>query len=82
MSDPIARLLLENIQPRSRRGSWHGGPTAVGALRGVRAEQAAWTPTPGRKSIWALALHIAYWNSAVRRRHDSESNARHRRGDI
>lgn len=76
ISDRIAKLLLENIQPRAGRGSWHGGPTAVGSLRGVTAEQAAWTPAPGRKSNWALALHIAYWNYAVRRRLDGGSGTR------
>lgn len=76
MPDLIATLLLENLQPRAGRGSWHGGPTAPGALRGVTAEQAAWTPAPGRKSIWALALHIAYWKYAVRRRLEGGSGAR------
>jgi uncharacterized damage-inducible protein DinB len=76
MSDSIATLLLENIQPRPGRGSWHGGPTPVGALRGVSAEQAAWTPAPGRKSIWQLALHIAYWKYAVRRRIEGGADSR------
>jgi uncharacterized damage-inducible protein DinB len=60
-------LLAEAIRPRSGRRGWHGGPTPPGALRGVTAEQAAWRPGPRRKSIWALTLHIAYWNYAVRR---------------
>lgn len=60
-------LLAEAIQPRSGRRGWHGGPTPPGALRGVAAEQAIWRPGPGRKSIWALALHVAYWDYAVRR---------------
>lgn len=76
MSDSIAKLLLENVRPRPGRGSWHGGPTAVGALRGVSAEQAAWTPAPGRKSIWQLALHIAYWKYAVRRRIEGGADSR------
>lgn len=76
MPDPIAKLLLENLQPRPGRGSWHGGPTAVGSLRGVSAEQAAWTPAPGRKSIWQLALHIAYWKYAVRRRIEGGADSR------
>jgi DinB superfamily len=59
-------LLAETIQPRSGQ-AWHGGPTPVGAVRGVTAEQARWTPAPGRKSIWTLTLHIAYWKYAVRR---------------
>jgi uncharacterized damage-inducible protein DinB len=33
----------------------------------VTSEQARWAPTPKRKSIWQLALHIAYWKYAVRR---------------
>ena len=67
MTDPIATLFVENVQPRRARG-WHGGPTPLGAVRGVRPEQAAWVPFPGRKSIWQLTLHIAYWKYAVRRR--------------
>ncbi|MEO5579676.1 MAG: DinB family protein [Gemmatimonadaceae bacterium] len=68
MPDPIAKLLLENVHPRPGRGAWHGGPTSFGSLRGVSAKQAEWVPAPGRKSIWQLVLHIAYWNYAVRRR--------------
>jgi DinB superfamily len=62
---PVA-LLVEAIQPKAGQG-WHGGPTPLGALRGVGAEQARWQPAPGRKSIWVLTLHIAYWKYAVRR---------------
>lgn len=72
----IATLLLESIQPRPGRGGWHGGPTPLGALRGVTAEQAAWAPWPGRKTIWQLTLHIAYWKYAVRRRLEGGSAAR------
>jgi uncharacterized damage-inducible protein DinB len=64
----MMRLLTENVQPRPRRGGWHGGPTPVGALQNVSAEEASWRPAPGRHTIWELALHIAYWNYAVRRR--------------
>src|SRR6476620_10875193 len=60
-------LLLWNLQPPTGRKNWHGGPSPVGALRGVTAAQAAWRPTPRRKSIWELALHIAYWKYTVRR---------------
>lgn len=81
---PIIRFLQENVQPRPGRRGWHGGPTALGALRGVTAKQASWRPGPRRKSIWDLALHIAYWNYAVRRRLEgltaSGSTARFDRG--
>ncbi len=60
-------LLIQAMQPTGGHGGWHGGPTPVGALRGVKADQAFWSPTPRRKSIWALTLHITYWKYAVRR---------------
>lgn len=60
-------LLIEAIQPPPGRSGWHGGPTPIGALRGVGADQAWWSPTPRRKSIWALTLHLTYWKYAVRR---------------
>src|SRR6476646_8247636 len=60
-------LLAWNLQPPPGRKNWHGGPSPVGALRGVTAAEAAWRPTSRRKSIWELALHIAYWKYTVRR---------------
>jgi len=68
MGAAIQRLLAENLQPAPGRRGWHGGPTPLGALRGVGPDQAAWRPGAGRKNIWELALHIAYWKYAVRRR--------------
>ena len=76
MSSTITTLLLENLQPRAGRGGWHGGPTPLGAVRGVAVAEAAWTPFPGRKSIWQLVLHIAYWKYAVRRRLEGGKGAR------
>jgi hypothetical protein len=67
MASPTMDLLLWNLQPPAGRRSWHGGPTPVGALRGVTAAQACWRPAPHRKSVWELALHIAYWKYTVRR---------------
>lgn len=67
MTVAAIRLLAEAIQPRSGRRGWHGGPTPLGALRGVSAAQAAWCPGPRRKSVWSLTLHVAYWDYAVRR---------------
>ncbi len=60
-------LLRWNLQPATGRKNWHGGPSPVGALRGVDPAQAAWRATPRRKSIWELALHVAYWKYTVRR---------------
>lgn len=65
--DPTIRLISQHLNPR-RGQAWHGGPTPAGALRGVSAPAARWRPGPHRHSIWELALHVAYWDYAVRRR--------------
>ena len=67
MPSPILDLLSWNLQPAPGLRNWHGGPSPVTALRGVSAAEAAWRPAPRRKSIWALALHIAYWKYTIRR---------------
>jgi hypothetical protein len=59
-------LILRTLQPK-RGQAWHGGPTPMGALRGVSAKEALRRPRPGRHNIWELALHVAYWKYAVRR---------------
>ncbi|HEU4828656.1 MAG TPA: DinB family protein [Gemmatimonadales bacterium] len=77
--DPAFEAICEALNPRRSARAWHGGPTPLGALRGVAAETAAWQPAPGRPSIWALTLHIAYWKYAVRRRLSPEGSERFRR---
>ncbi len=67
MRSAVLDLVAWNLQPGPGLRNWHGGPSPVTALRGVTAEQAAWRPGPRRKSIWALALHVAYWKYTVRR---------------
>ena len=59
---------LRHLHPPAGVRLWHGGATVLGALRGVSAEVAIWKPYADRHCIWELALHIAYWNYAVRRR--------------
>jgi hypothetical protein len=66
MSRDTLMLIARTIAPPRGR-AWHGGVTPVGAVRGVTAATARWVPGPGRHSIWALALHVAYWKYAVRR---------------
>lgn len=31
------------------------------SLEGLTAEQAAWSPAPGRHSIWQIVLHMMFW---------------------
>jgi uncharacterized damage-inducible protein DinB len=68
MSRSRLNAVLELLHPLPGRKLWHGGATALGALRGVSWQEAVWKPAPDRHSIWELALHIAYWEYAVRRR--------------
>lgn len=74
--DPALEAIREALNPHRSPRAWHGGPTPLGALRGVTAEAAAWQPAPGRQSIWSLTLHIAYWKYAVRKRLSPEQSER------
>jgi hypothetical protein len=65
--DATLQLIARTMHP-PRGQAWHGGPTPVGAVRGVPATMARWRPRPGRHTIWELALHSAYWMYAIRRR--------------
>ncbi len=60
---PVAAL-VELIEESYRRAAWHG-PNLRAALRGVGAEEAGWSPAPGRPSIHAITLHCAYWKRKV-----------------
>ncbi|MGE5234848.1 MAG: DinB family protein [Acidobacteriota bacterium] len=64
---PELRILLDLVDEAYDRPAWHG-PNLRGALRGLTAAGAAWAPGKGRNSVWAIALHCAYWKYAVRRR--------------
>lgn len=66
MKDSRIEYILQTLNPPSGKGLWYGGPTAVGSLKGVNSKQALWKPDKKRHSIWELALHIAYWNYAIR----------------
>jgi uncharacterized damage-inducible protein DinB len=60
-------LLLEMIDRAYDRKSWHG-PNLRGSVRRVGPATAAWRPGPGRRNIWEIVVHAAYWKYAVRRR--------------
>jgi len=68
MGDRRIEEALRHLHPPPGATPWHGGPTVLGALRGVSLEVASWRPYPDRHTIWDLALHVAYWNYAVERR--------------
>lgn len=66
MKNERISYILQTLDPPKGKGLWFGGPTTVGSLRGVSTKEALWKPDTKRHSIWELALHIAYWNYAVR----------------
>jgi hypothetical protein len=60
-------LLLRLLDQAFEKKSWHG-PNLRGALRGLAPAVAAWRPAEGRRCIWEIAVHAAYWKYIVRRR--------------
>src|SRR5262245_31517997 len=60
-------LLLQLIDQGFDKKAWHG-PNLRGAIRRVEVEEAAWRPGPGRRNIWEIVVHAAYWKYTVRRR--------------
>ena len=60
-------VLLHLVAQSYNQHAWHG-PNLRSSLRGLTAEEAAWTPGPRRHSIWELALHCAYWKYVVIRK--------------
>ena len=76
MTDRRLEEALRHLNPPPGVKLWHGGASVLGALRGLSPETAAWKPYPDRHSIWALTLHVAYWNYAVRRRITGEERGR------
>jgi uncharacterized damage-inducible protein DinB len=60
-------LLLALLDQSYDKKAWHG-PNLRGSVRRVSAEQAAWRPGAGRRSIAEIVLHAAYWKYIARRR--------------
>ncbi|HEY0004791.1 MAG TPA: DinB family protein [Pyrinomonadaceae bacterium] len=62
---------VESILDQLRRAfegqAWHG-PSVMELLADVTAAEAAARPLARAHSIWELALHIAAWENAARRR--------------
>jgi uncharacterized damage-inducible protein DinB len=67
LPDPNMTQLLQLIDSAYARRSWHG-PNLRGSLRGIDPETAVFRPAPGRRNIWEIMLHAAYWKYVVWRR--------------
>lgn len=72
MAGSQVSLLLALIDQAFDHQAWHG-TNLRGSIRRVRAEDAAWRPSPGRHNIWETVVHAAYWKYIVRRRILSEA---------
>jgi hypothetical protein len=60
VNDETSRQLLS----RWMEEAWEGGLWAAPwkrVLEGLSAQQAAWRPAEGRKSIWELVNHVCFW---------------------
>jgi hypothetical protein len=68
MTDSRIDEVLRMLDPPSGERPWYGGASPLGCLRGVDAGKASWRPAVERKTIWEIALHMAYWKYDVRRK--------------
>src|SRR5258708_19052228 len=59
--------IADQLRRAFQGNAWHGD-SLLEILEGVTAAQAAARPVKHAHSIWELVLHIAAWDSAVRRR--------------
>ena len=72
MPNPEITTILEMMDQAFDRRSWHG-TNLKGSIKGMKEQDAAWRPAPGRHNIWELVVHAAYWKYIVRRRLRSEA---------
>jgi hypothetical protein len=70
--DPTVDLVLAALDRAYDKKSWHG-TNLRGAVRGIRADLAAWRPAPDRHNAWEYTLHAAYWKYVVRRKITGEA---------
>jgi len=66
-----AERIADQLRRAYEGGAWHG-PAVREVLAGVTAAQAARRPLSDAHTIWEIVLHIATWESVVRRRLEGE----------
>jgi hypothetical protein len=67
MANTKKQQILALVEEGFRKAAWHG-PNLRSALRGVKAEEAAWRPGKGRHNIWEITIHAAFWKYEVAKR--------------
>jgi uncharacterized damage-inducible protein DinB len=64
---PAARAFVaEGWDSAWRDGLWAASWSK--SIEGLTAAQAAWSPAPGRHSIWQIVLHMVFWRESYLRR--------------
>jgi hypothetical protein len=58
--------LLQWLDHAFKREGWH--VSLLDSVSGLTADQAAWTPSPERNSIWKIVEHVALWKEEGARR--------------
>ncbi len=66
--DPRIRTALVSVNPTAEHPAYHGAPTALGVLRGVKAKVSVWRAYPEANNIREIALHMAIHENAVANR--------------
>jgi len=58
-------LVLSTLRAagETRGGLWHA--SLLEAVDDLGAEDARWSPAPGRPSIWAIVRHVVHWKRGV-----------------
>ena len=57
---------------------WNEGLWAASwskSIEGLTPQEAAWSPTPGRHSIWQIVLHMCFWREEALRRLEGREKA-------
>ncbi len=67
------RTALLSVKPTTKRPAWHGAPTVVGLLRGVKPTTAVWRPYPSSNNIREISLHVAFFDNSVANRLSGEA---------
>lgn len=53
--------MLSFLDTVSERGLWASHAPLLASIEDLTAAQAAWRPSPQRKSIWEIVNHVAFW---------------------
>jgi uncharacterized damage-inducible protein DinB len=61
------QTIIDQLRRAFEKEAWHG-PSVSGLLSDVTATQAVTRPLAAAHNIWEIVLHIAAWESVVRRR--------------